>query len=135
MYADFMAGLASLTIKLKRCFSLSMHALLAAADNVTDTDRRPEWSECAPEPRPLWLLQDDGNTQVGIPDCKKSTGPDQRLIRRWGGRQCECNAGFLICFHHHVAAYHSLLLQVVDCIRDGGNRQECSIAHMLGPEE
>lgn len=136
MYADLMAGLASLTMKLKRLLSLSMHALLVAvADSVTNTARRPEWSECAPEPWLLWLLQADGNAQVRNPDCKKSTGPDQHPIRRWGGRKRERKAGFPIRFHYHVDAHNFLLLQVVDCIMDGGNQQEHSIADVLCPEE
>lgn len=46
-------------------------------------------------------------------------------------RQRGWKAGFLIVFHYQVDAHHSLPLQVVDCIKDGGNWQERSIADTL----
>lgn len=78
-----------------------------------------------------WWKRCWGNAYVRTSDRKRSTAPDQPPDRRRGGRQRGWKAGFLIVFRYQVDACHSLSLQVVDCVEDGGNGQEHSIADML----
>lgn len=100
------------------------------ADSMTNSERSPSWSEYAPDPKPLSLVQVN-KKKSELQTGKRSVVPDQPPYRSQGGRNLGWKAGFPTVIHHQVGFPHSPLLQRGGYTKAEGNGLGQSIADML----